>query len=45
MIALQTPFGRLGETVDIARVVVTFASDEAGWVTGQTLDASGGFML
>ena len=45
MITSQTPFRRLGEPADIARVVVMLASDEAGWVPGQTLDASGGFML
>ncbi len=37
-----TPFGRIGQPADIARAAVFFASDEAGWVTGQTLVASGG---
>ena len=37
-----TPFGRLGTTDDIARAAVFFASDDSGWITGQTLVASGG---
>jgi 3-oxoacyl-[acyl-carrier protein] reductase len=37
-----TPFGRLGTVDDIARASVFFASDDSGWVTGQTLVASGG---
>jgi 3-oxoacyl-[acyl-carrier protein] reductase len=34
--------GRVGEPEDIARVVLLLASDEAGWVTGQNISASGG---
>lgn len=37
-----TPFGRLGQPEDIALAAIFFASDDAGWVTGQTLVASGG---
>ncbi|MFE6410976.1 SDR family oxidoreductase [Streptomyces sp. NPDC057837] len=38
-------FGRLGDPVDIADVVSFVASDDAGWVTGQWIDASGGAHL
>ena len=38
----QTPLGRIGRPDDIARVAVFYASDEAGWVTGQTLVLAGG---
>lgn len=34
-------FNRLGEPVDIARVVVLLASDEAKWISGQTIGANG----
>lgn len=34
--------GRVGEPQDIARVVLFLVSDEAGWVTGQNISASGG---
>ena len=39
------PFGRLGLPDDIAPVVVLLASDEAGFVTGQTLSVSGGLTM
>jgi len=38
----QTPLGRIGQPADIARVAVFYASDDAGWVTGQTLVLAGG---
>ena len=38
----QTPLGRIGRPDDIARVAVFYASDEAGWVNGQTLVLAGG---
>jgi 3-oxoacyl-[acyl-carrier protein] reductase len=38
----QTPLGRIGQPQDIARAAVFFASDDAGWVTGQTLLLAGG---
>ena len=37
-----TPLGRIGQPNDIATAAVFFASDDAGWVTGQTLVLSGG---
>ena len=41
-IGLQTPLGRLGLPEDIARAVAFLASEEASWITGQVLAASGG---
>jgi 3-oxoacyl-[acyl-carrier protein] reductase len=38
----QTPLGRFGQPADIAPVVVFLASDDARWVTGETLSVSGG---
>lgn len=37
-----TPLGRTGQPVDIAKVAVFLASDEAGWLTGERITASGG---
>ena len=37
-----TPLGRIAQPDDIAKAVVFFASDDAGWVTGQTLVVAGG---
>ncbi len=40
--AQQTPLGRIGQPPDIAPVAVFLASDDARWLTGETLFASGG---
>jgi 3-oxoacyl-[acyl-carrier protein] reductase len=37
-----TPLGRIGKPGDIAPAVVYLASDDAAWVTGETLHISGG---
>lgn len=37
-----TPLGRIGQPQDIAKVAVFLASDDSGWVTGETLYVSGG---
>ncbi|AHF86669.1 hypothetical protein RLEG3_14255 [Rhizobium leguminosarum bv. trifolii WSM1689] len=39
----QTPLGRIGQPDDIASVAVFLASDDARWLTGERLAASGGF--
>ena len=39
---LRAALQRIGQPEDIARAAVFFASDEAGWVTGQTLLLAGG---
>jgi 3-oxoacyl-[acyl-carrier protein] reductase len=37
-----TPLGRVGQPEDIARVVAFLASEDAGWITGETILVSGG---
>jgi len=37
-----TPLGRLGEVEDIARVVAFLVSEEAAWITGQSIGVNGG---
>ena len=39
------PMGRLGQPDDLAGAVLFFASDEAGFVTGQVLSVSGGLTM
>jgi len=38
----QTPLGRIGQPEDIAPIAVFLASQDSGWLTGETLLASGG---
>lgn len=38
----DTPLGRIGQPQDIAPVAVFLASDDSGWITGETLHVSGG---
>lgn len=38
----QTPLGRIGQTQDIAPIAVFLASSDSGWLTGETILASGG---
>jgi NAD(P)-dependent dehydrogenase (short-subunit alcohol dehydrogenase family) len=40
-----TPMGRLGTPADIGNVVALLCSEEAGWITGQTVYADGGASL
>lgn len=44
-IIAQTPMGRLGEAHDIGGLVALLCSDAARWMTGQRLEATGGFNL
>ena len=41
-IEAQTPLGRIAQPEDIAPIAVFLASAESGWLTGETLLASGG---
>ncbi len=41
----QTPLGRMGQPEDIGKAVVLIVSDEAGWVTGQTIGLAGGLTV
>ncbi len=41
-VVASTPLGRIGQPTDIASVATFLASDEAGWLTGQSLITSGG---
>lgn len=38
----QTPLGRIAQPADIAPIAVFLASQDSGWLTGETLLASGG---
>jgi len=38
----KTPLGRIGQPTDITPAVAFLASDEASWITGETIKVSGG---
>ena len=42
MVVAQTPLGRVGQPKDIATVAAFLASDDAAWLTGEIVTASGG---
>lgn len=41
----KTPLGRVGMPADIAAAVAFAVSDDAGWITGTTVDVSGGMVF
>ena len=41
----QIPMGRMGEAEDIAQAVAFLASDNAAYITGQTLNVNGGMCM
>ena len=41
----KTPLGRVGQPADIAAAVAFAVSADAGWVTGTTIDVSGGMVF
>ncbi|WKN44831.1 SDR family NAD(P)-dependent oxidoreductase [Tunicatimonas pelagia] len=45
MLAQQTALGRVGQPEDVSGVIAFLCSDEARWITGQRLEASGGMFL
>jgi 3-oxoacyl-[acyl-carrier protein] reductase len=42
---VDTPLGRIGQPNDIADIAAFLASDDSVWVSGQTIQASGGACL
>jgi 3-oxoacyl-[acyl-carrier protein] reductase len=38
----QVPLGRIGQPTDIGPAAVFLASDDASWITGETLRITGG---
>jgi 3-oxoacyl-[acyl-carrier protein] reductase len=45
LLLARVPAGRLGTAADVAGAVVYLASDEASYMTGQTLHVNGGMAM
>jgi NAD(P)-dependent dehydrogenase (short-subunit alcohol dehydrogenase family) len=43
--AARTALGRIGEPGDVGAVIAYLISDDARWITGQDIEASGGYDL
>jgi len=43
--AASIPLKRLGDVADIGNAALFFASDEAGYITGQTIIVDGGQII
>lgn len=44
-LSASTPLGRVGEPVDVAAAVAFLVSDQASWITGETMVIDGGTLL
>lgn len=44
-LAERTALGRIGEGADVGKVIAFLLSDDSAWITGQDVEASGGFNL
>lgn len=44
-LAAKTAFGRIGEPADVGKVIAFLVSDDSAWITGQDIQASGGYAL
>jgi acetoacetyl-CoA reductase len=44
-IVAKIPVGRLGQPSEIARAVMFFVSDDAGFITGETMNVNGGQLM
>jgi NAD(P)-dependent dehydrogenase (short-subunit alcohol dehydrogenase family) len=45
MVAAQIPAGRIGRAEEVGSLAVWLTSDDAGFVTGATVDINGGLLM
>jgi NAD(P)-dependent dehydrogenase (short-subunit alcohol dehydrogenase family) len=43
--AAKAALGRIGEPDDVGRAIAMLLSQDAGWITAQDIEVSGGFNL
>lgn len=44
-VVAETPLGRVGEPEDVAGAIALLLAPEAGWITGQRIEVTGGYRL
>lgn len=44
-LAAKTALGRIGEPADVGKVIAFLVSDDSAWITGEDIQASGGYAL
>lgn len=45
LLSSQTALGRIGEPEDVGRVIATLLCGEGGWITAQSIEVAGGYMI
>jgi NAD(P)-dependent dehydrogenase (short-subunit alcohol dehydrogenase family) len=45
LLASQTALGRVGEPVDVARVIATLLTEDGGWINAQSIEVAGGYII
>jgi NAD(P)-dependent dehydrogenase (short-subunit alcohol dehydrogenase family) len=45
LLASQTALGRVGEPEEIARVIASLLTADGGWITAQTIEVAGGYLI
>ena len=44
-LAEETPIGRIGEPLDVAKVIYSLSSEDSSFITGQIIGVNGGFLI
>jgi len=45
LLSSQTAMGRVGEPVEVARVITSLLTDDSGWINAQDIEVSGGYVI
>ncbi len=45
LLAGQTALGRVGEPIEVARVIAALLTEDGGWINAQTLEVAGGYCI
>ena len=45
LLASQTALGRVGEPLEVARVIASLLTDDGGWINAQSIEVAGGYIV